>query len=363
MDKKPEGNDLFLTIITILVALFIVVMTISFNKYQDAKEDKDKYQRLVEIYKKTDSDSEETKKRYVKKLNKAEEELKKVKEETNYKGYADKSSKEKSKEDREAHSRIFKGIKGKDVLVVEDQAVKSSKVSKPTLIVNSKGEARLLVPKDYDLPKGTVKEILPEVDPISIVEDYNESNNQGEVIHNNNNNNNNNNMDNPINNTIESNKIVTPTTPVIPISPEKPTNTIVTPIPIDPIVEPKNPIIPTTPTEPIIPDNTTPEDPTPDNTTPEDPSNLVEPHKEEPKTVDPDVTPETVEPHKPVEPHKDDNSTEPCDTDIPLIPLEPSEPIDDDDLEPQPDDSKTDDTTITEEQPNTSEEDNGNQEE
>lgn len=361
MDKKPEGNDLFLTVITILVALFIVVMTIFFNKYQDAKEDKDKYQRLVEIYKKTDSDYGETKKRYVKKLNKAEEELKKVKEETNYKGYADKSSKEKAKEDRETHDRIYKGIKGNDVLVVNDKVVKSSKVSKPTLIVNSKGDAQLIVPKGYDLPKGTVKEILPKVAPIRIVREYNESSNQGEVTPNN--------IDtiirnspinNPITNTVEPIKNATPTAPIIPIAPAQPTNPIVTPIPVKPITEPTNPVDPIIPTEPIIPINPTPQEPTKGETI--DP---VEPSKEEPKPIEPAITPEPTEPDKPaepVDPPKGDTSTEPNDTDIPLTPLEPSEPIEDT-LEPQPDDSKTDDTTITEEQPNTSEEANGNQEE
>ncbi|MCP6330293.1 hypothetical protein NL460_29585, partial [Klebsiella pneumoniae] len=79
------------TLITIVVALFIVLITVAFNKYQIAKEDKDRYQKLVEIYQKADDDDGKTKKRYVEKLNRAEEELKKVKEETNYKGYNDKT--------------------------------------------------------------------------------------------------------------------------------------------------------------------------------------------------------------------------------------------------------------------------------
>ncbi|AFV80870.1 hypothetical protein QLX37_gp026 [Staphylococcus phage SA5] len=79
MKKKPQGNEVIITIITVMIAVFVVIMTIFFNKYQDAKEDKDRYQRLVEIYKKADDNDGETKKKYVKRLNKAEEELKKVK--------------------------------------------------------------------------------------------------------------------------------------------------------------------------------------------------------------------------------------------------------------------------------------------
>ena len=87
MKKKPKGNEVVITIITVMIAVFIVIMTIFFDKYQDAKEDSDRYQRIIEIYKKSDDNNGDTKKKYVKRLNEAEEELRKVKKETNYKGY------------------------------------------------------------------------------------------------------------------------------------------------------------------------------------------------------------------------------------------------------------------------------------
>ncbi|WBF81207.1 hypothetical protein FMLHJGGC_00156 [Staphylococcus phage BSwM-KMM1] len=79
MKKKSKGNEVIITIITVMIAIFIVIMTVFFDKYQDVKEDSDRYQRIIEIYKKSDDNNGDTKKDYVKRLNKAEEELKKVK--------------------------------------------------------------------------------------------------------------------------------------------------------------------------------------------------------------------------------------------------------------------------------------------
>ncbi|MGI4657117.1 hypothetical protein ACR2XU_27240, partial [Klebsiella pneumoniae] len=146
MKKKPQGNEVIITIITVMIAVFVVIMTIFFNKYQDAKEDKDRYQRLVEIYKKADDNDGETKKKYVKRLNKAEEELKKVKKETNYKDYNKKSSKERQKEDKETREKIYDVTGDDDLILVKNNIEFSDKVDKPEILISEDGIGTITVP-------------------------------------------------------------------------------------------------------------------------------------------------------------------------------------------------------------------------
>ena len=125
-----------------MVAIFVVITTIFFNKYQDAKEDKDKYQRIVEIYKKADDNNGDTKKEYVKRLNKAEEELKKVKKETNYKGYNDKSKKEKKESDKETREKIYDVTGDDDLILVKNNIEFSDKVDKPEILKIGRASCR-----------------------------------------------------------------------------------------------------------------------------------------------------------------------------------------------------------------------------
>ena len=146
-----------------MVAIFVVIMTIFFNKYQDAKEDKDRYQRIVEIYKKADDNNGETKKKYVKRLNEAEEELRKVKKETNYKGYNEKSKKERQKEDKKTRDKIYDVTGDDDLILVKNNIEFSDKVGKPEILISEDGVGTITVPTNSGYEKQTVGSIITSV--------------------------------------------------------------------------------------------------------------------------------------------------------------------------------------------------------
>lgn len=146
-----------------MIAVFVVIMTIFFNKYQDAKEDKDRYQRIVEIYKKADDNNGETKKKYVKRLNDAEEELKKVKKETNYKGYNEKSKKERQKEDKKTRDKIYDVTGDDDLILVKNNIEFSDKVDNPEILISEDGVGTITVPTDSGYEKQTVGSIITSV--------------------------------------------------------------------------------------------------------------------------------------------------------------------------------------------------------
>ena len=163
MKNKPQGNEIIITIITVMIAIFVVITTIFFNKYQDAKEDKDRYQRIVEIYKKADDNNGETKKKYVKRLNEAEEELRKVKKETNYKGYNEKSKKERQKEDKKTRDKIYDVTGDDDLILVKNNIEFIDKVGKPEILISEDGVGTITVPTDSGYEKQTVGSIITSV--------------------------------------------------------------------------------------------------------------------------------------------------------------------------------------------------------
>ncbi len=163
MKKKSQGNEIIVTIITVMVAIFVVIMTIFYNKYQDAKEDKDRYQRIVEIYKKADDNNGDTKKKYVKRLNEAEEELRKVKKETNYKGYNEKSKKERQKVDKKTRDKIYDVTGDDDLILVKNNIEFSDKVGKPEILISEDGVGTITVPTDSGYEKQTVGSIITSV--------------------------------------------------------------------------------------------------------------------------------------------------------------------------------------------------------
>ena len=163
MKKKPQGNEIIITIITVMVAIFVVITTIFFNKYQDAKEDKDKYQRIVEIYQKADDNNGDTKKKYVKRLNEAEEELRKVKKETNYKGYNEKSKKERQKEDKKTRDKIYDVTGDDDLILVKNNIEFIDKVGKPEILISEDGVGTITVPTNSGYEKQTVGSIITSV--------------------------------------------------------------------------------------------------------------------------------------------------------------------------------------------------------
>ncbi|ANH50530.1 membrane protein [Staphylococcus phage pSco-10] len=146
-----------------MVAIFVVITTIFFNKYQDAKEDKDKYQRIVEIYQKADDNNGDTKKKYVKRLNEAEEELRKVKKETNYKGYNEKSKKERQKEDKKTRDKIYDVTGDDDLILVKNNIEFSDKVGKPEILISEDGVGTITVPTNSGYEKQTVGSIITSV--------------------------------------------------------------------------------------------------------------------------------------------------------------------------------------------------------
>ena len=163
MKKKPQGNEIIITIITVMIAIFVVIMTIFYNKYQDAKEDKDRYQRIVEIYKKSDDNNGDTKKKYVKRLNEAEEELRKVKKETNYKGYNEKSKKERQKEDKKTRDKIYDVTGDDDLILVKNNIKFNDKLDKPEIRINEDGVGTINVPTDSGYEEQTVGSIITSV--------------------------------------------------------------------------------------------------------------------------------------------------------------------------------------------------------
>lgn len=146
-----------------MIAIFVVITTIFFNKYQDAKEDKDRYQRIVEIYKKSDDNNGDTKKKYVKRLNEAEEELRKVKKETNYKGYNKKSKKERQKEDKETRDKIYDVTGDDDLILVKNNIEFNDKLDKPEIRINEDGVGTINVPTNNGYEEQTVGSIITSV--------------------------------------------------------------------------------------------------------------------------------------------------------------------------------------------------------
>ncbi|ARM69146.1 hypothetical protein vBSauClo6_5 [Staphylococcus phage vB_Sau_Clo6] len=260
MKKKPQGNEIIITIITVMIAIFVVIMTIFFNKYQDAKEDKDRYQRIVEIYKKADDNNGETKKKYVKRLNEAEEELRKVKKETNYKGYNEKSNKERQKEDKKTRDKIYDVTGDDDLILVKNNIEFSDKVDNPEILISEDGVGTITVPTDSGYEKQTVGSIItsvlgspylsqnsPSTDSLGIIDSNVYPNTANSVP-----------MDNPI--------ITNPVNPTAPSDILPPTdNPVVDNVPTDnPVIT--NPVEPDTPSDilpptdnpsvPILPGNT-----------------------------------------------------------------------------------------------------------
>ncbi|AII26921.1 hypothetical protein OZ71_gp081 [Staphylococcus phage MCE-2014] len=215
-------------------------MTIFFNKYQDAKEDKDRYQRLVEIYKKADDNDGETKKKYVKRLNKAEEELQKVKKETNYKDYNKKSNKERQKEDKETREKIYDVTGDDDLILVKNNIEFSDKVDKPEILISEDGIGTITVPVDSGYEKQTVGSIITSVLGSPFLSPDSNSIGGLSVIN-----------DNVYPNTVDS--IVEDTNPSIDLPTDNPiiTNPVEPTIPSDTIPPIDNPSVPVFPENPV----------------------------------------------------------------------------------------------------------------
>src|SRR5699024_2477514 len=115
------------------------LMIIMYQKTQQQQEEKKSLERLVEIYKKDDKTIDKTAKEYVKKINKAEDELVKIKKETNYKNYNSKTSKEKEKDNKETRERIYDISKDEDIkddlIMVRGVIEKREGVDTPKIII------------------------------------------------------------------------------------------------------------------------------------------------------------------------------------------------------------------------------------
>ena len=355
MKKKPQGNEIIITIITVMIAIFVVIMTIFFNKYQDAKEDKDRYQRIVEIYKKADDNNGETKKKYVKRLNEAEEELRKVKKETNYKGYNEKSNKERQKEDKKTRDKIYDVTGDDDLILVKNNIEFSDKVDNPEILISEDGVGTITVPTDSGYEKQTVGSIItsvlgspylvpgsPSTDSLGII-DSNVYPNTADSVP----------TDNPV--------ITNPVNPTIPSDILPPTdNPVVESVPTDnPIIT--NPVEPDTPSD-ILPPTDNP-NPPPPGYTDEDGGrgsggggNVEPPPTEEPSDNgdtgdnEEEVTPEPEPEPTPSEPETEKPNEKPDEGNEEEVTPEPSEPETPSEPDDKADEEDTNEGTSEDEQ-------------
>src|SRR5699024_6490619 len=98
-----------------------------------------------------------------KRLNEAEEELRKVKKETNYKGYNEKSKKERQKEDKKTRDKIYDVTGDDDLILVKNNIEFSDKVGKPEILISEDGVGTITVPTNSGYEKQTVGSIITSV--------------------------------------------------------------------------------------------------------------------------------------------------------------------------------------------------------
>ncbi|XWX29905.1 hypothetical protein KQUDLBSD_CDS0058 [Staphylococcus phage PG-2021_40] len=314
-------NNKIINVIAVIIALISLIALLFLYQHSKELEGKNNdLERTVNYYKKEDVIDDKDKDEVKEQLQTAKKELVKVKKETNYKGYNDKSLKERKKENKKTSELI----ESKDYL--KEKSITSLTSDKaPKIADKYKGiddNELLLVPKDKVLQvNGDVVDI--EQDDKVITDILVDNSIQDPTIPTQPS------IDVPVDNT-QPNLPLEPNVPIEPqpeIQPQPPIdNGIVNPPIIDPTppiveqpeIQPQPPIVDPTPQPPI--DNgessrpTIPEEPSTEEPSTEEPSTeepiIEEPSTERPSVEEPNTEEPTIEEPTTEEPSEENENTQ-----------------------------------------------------
>lgn len=142
--KKKNDKSLILNIIIFFIVLVLIAFLVFYQQVKSYQKEIDEKERTIEIYKKENKEDDKTSEQYAKKLSQAKEEIKKVKKETNYKGYNELSVKEQDKQ----LDKYNEGTSKYNDLVLISKKIKENKdIDKARIVKNNDGIGQVEVPK------------------------------------------------------------------------------------------------------------------------------------------------------------------------------------------------------------------------
>ena len=311
MKKKDSDKSFILNVIIFFIILAMVGFIIFYHQVKEYQKEIQEKERTIEIYKKDDKKDDKVSESYAKKLSQAKEEIKKVKKETNYKGFNELSTKEQNKQLDKYNESSSKY----DNLVLISKEIKENKnIKKPRIVQGDNGIGKVEVPEGM-LDKIDKEKVIEGIQGDSkdlnsseqdIVEGVNntptttteptQSNPEGNQVQN-----------EPIVPSQGNNQVEAPT-----VTPEEQPQ-----VPqAQPEVQPNNPSTPMEPQaptgEPTVPQDNTGNQTVPESSVPTEPQQPIEENNDTP----------IVKPEVPLEPSKPNES-------IPTVPLEPAIPNED----------------------------------
>ena len=328
MKNKDSGKSFILNVFIFFIILIMIGFIIFYHQVREYQKEIQEKERTIEIYKKEDKKEDKTSENYAKKLSQAKEEIKKVKKETNYKGFNELSTKEQNKQ----LDKYNEGSSKYDNLVLISKKIKENKnIKKPRIVQEDNGIGKVEVPEGM-LDKIDKEKVIKGIQGNSkdlnsseqdIVESVNDTpTTPTEPI-----------QSNPGGNQEQNEPIapsqgniqgdVPPVTSVEqpqvpqvqpeiqqPITPEVPTQAQQPDVPEQPV---EQPIIPNTPIEPQVPveEPTVPQDTTDNQTVQE---SFVPEEPQQPQ-----------QPEQPEQPIEEDNDAPIREPDVPLEPSNPNE--------------------------------------
>ena len=299
MKKKDSGKSLILNIFIFFIILIMIGFIIFYQQVREYQKEIHEKERTIEIYKKEDKKDDKIYENYAKKLSQAKEEIKKVKKETNYKGFNELSTKEQNKQ----LDKYNEGSSKYDDLVLISKDIKeNSKIDKPRIVQGDDGIGKVEVPKG----------MLDKIDKEKVIEgiqgdskDLNSS--EQDIVE-------------SVNNTSTTPTEPTQSNPVgnqvqnEPIAPSQGNNQVETP-PVTSVEQPQVPQVQPEVQQPITPEV----------------SQVQQPNLSE-KPVEQPVTPNTpIEPQDPIEePTVPQGTTDNQTVQESFVPEEPQQPIEED---------------------------------
>ena len=358
MKKKDSGKSLILNIFIFFIILIMIGFIIFYQQVKEYQKEIQEKERTIEIYKEEDKKDDKIYENYAKKLSQAKEEIKKVKKETNYKGFNELSTKEQNKQ----LDKYNEGSSKYDDLVLISKDIKeNSKIDKPRIVQGDDGIGKVEVPKGM-LDKIDKEKVIEGIQGDSkdlnsseqdIVESVNntsttpteptQSNPVGNQVQN-----------EPIapsqgNNQVETSPVTSVEQPQVPqVQPEVQQPNL-SEKPVEQPVTPNTPIEPQDPIEePTVPQGTTDNQTVQESFVPEEPQQPIEEDNDAPYRK-PDVTLESSnkvqeQPMVPLEPAIPNEV-------IPMVPLEPAIKEQPQEEQTEEDNTEQDNTEQSQEEP------------
>ena len=331
MKKKDSDKSFILNVIIFFIILSMVGFIIFYHQVKEYQKEIQEKERTIEIYKKDDKKDDKVSENYAKKLSQAKEEIKKVKKETNYKGFNELSTKEQNKQLDKYNESSSKY----DNLVLISKDIKENKnIKKPRIVQGDNGIGKVEVPEGM-LDKIDKEKVIKGIQGDN--KDLNSS--EQDIVE-------------SVNNTPINPTEPTQSNPVLnqlqnePIAPSQGNNQVEAPtvtseeqpqvqpevqqpnVTEQPEVQPNNPSTPMEPQaptgEPTVPQDNTGNQTVPESSVPTEPQQPIEENNDTP----------IVKPELPLEPSKPNES-------IPMVPLEPAIPNEDKTTNEEPKEDNT----------------------